>query len=619
VELPARIGKYAVERLLGEGGFGRVYLARHPELGVTVAVKLLHRPMAGDLHEAVLQARLDHPGIVRVLDADRADERAFIVMEYLPGGSLEERLASGALEAEAVLRLGRELAAALAHAHARGVVHRDLKPANVLFDARGRAKVADFGLARLVGEGVHHTRLAGTVAYLSPEQLQGRVSPASDLWALGCILHQALAGAPPFTGAGDYGVMRAIAEQPAPSLTGVAGVPEGLARLVTALLAKDPRARPSAREVAAVLESLSHRTHLLQGGGGATQEWRDWVCFRGGPGRSGCLGPLPAPPWEAAWRRELGAPVFSSPALCGGRVFLGGNDGTLWALELATGEELWRVEGETTAYPSPVAAATVVAAAWGGGEVRALAAENGRELWRAELDTELVASPLLVPGRGLFVADTRGVVYHLAGEDGRVLGRWSSPTGAAVEGAPLWTGEGVVCADMAGGVLAVAPGEERPRWQVRLQGAVEASPAAWGQALLLLEQGGRLWCLEADTGRRRWHLDLGGLAVATPAVEGDQAVVATLGGEVYLVDLARAEVLWRRELPTGVSASPCLQGAWVVVADREGVVRALSREDGEERGSLERGAPIHSSPAAAAGFVVTATSDGEAVALRGQG
>src|SRR5215470_12107573 len=251
-------GRYRLVRPLGGGVAGRVFLARDEVTGAEVAVKLLQAAGRGTpaferfLREAQVWRRAGHPHIVKVLDF--REDLGFFVMEYLAGGTLADRLAGGAhLAAAKVRRLALDVLGALAHAHDRGVVHRDVKPPNIFLDARGVAKLGDFGVAHLLDLGATQTgALIGTLAYMPPEQITGAaVGAEADLYALGVTLFEALTGRRPFLGP-DFVAQHLGETPPAPSelRPELAGWDAPLA----ALLAKDPAARPaSAGEVADAL------------------------------------------------------------------------------------------------------------------------------------------------------------------------------------------------------------------------------------------------------------------------------------------------------------------------------------------------------------------------------
>jgi serine/threonine-protein kinase len=199
-------GRYRLDRPLGHGGMATVFLARDEELDRPVAIKLLAEHLAGDsafrerfLREARLAARLSHPNVVSVYDAGEAEDgRPYIVMEYVPGTTLAE---VGRLPAGEAVALVLQACDGLAHAHDAGLVHRDVKPQNLLLRDDGVLKVADFGIAR-AAETTALTQVGtvlGTAAYLSPEQALGEhVTPATDVYALGAVLYELLAGRPPY-------------------------------------------------------------------------------------------------------------------------------------------------------------------------------------------------------------------------------------------------------------------------------------------------------------------------------------------------------------------------------------------------------------------------------------
>jgi serine/threonine-protein kinase len=269
-----RLGPYRLDRELGRGAMGRVYLAHDTETGQEVAVKTLALAREFDGYalqearqrfhrEAEAARRLQHPDIVRVLRTGEERGIAYIAMERLTGHDLSQHLRAGSLLPMAtVVAIGTRVATALAHAHALGVVHRDIKPANVMIDlTRGQVKVTDFGIARLSGASRTRTGLIlGSPSYMSPEQIAGREADGrSDLYALGVLMFHMLTGDLPLSGHTMTELMAAIANQPAPDVRSLRpSVPEALADVLGILLDKRPELRyPDGLELATDLHLIS--------------------------------------------------------------------------------------------------------------------------------------------------------------------------------------------------------------------------------------------------------------------------------------------------------------------------------------------------------------------------
>jgi eukaryotic-like serine/threonine-protein kinase len=244
--------RYALEQPLGGGAMGSVWLAHDLELERKVAVKVLAKDAdrARFEREAHAVAGLSHPNICQLYDYGESDRGPYMVLEYLPGGTLEDRLAAGRpLPDEQAFRVAAELAAGLAHAHGRGLVHRDLKPSNILFDGEGRAKIADFGIARIEGGGAltEAGTVLGTAAYLSPEQAAGEpATPASDVYSFGVIVFRMLTGRTPFVSNRAMELVRMHRDEQPPTVEEFrTDAPPVLAGLTLAALAKTARERPA--------------------------------------------------------------------------------------------------------------------------------------------------------------------------------------------------------------------------------------------------------------------------------------------------------------------------------------------------------------------------------------
>jgi serine/threonine-protein kinase len=251
MSLPPSIAHFRITAKLGEGGMGEVYRATDTKLGRNVAIKVISAAFASDAsrmarfaREAQVLAALNHPNIAAIYGV----EENALVLELVEGPTLAERIAQGPMPVEEALPVARQIADALEYAHERGVIHRDLKPANIKLTAQGRAKVLDFGLAKLTEQGqegatalTQTMSIAGTPGYLAPEQLQGKPADArSDIFAFGCVLYELLSGRRAFPGGTLAASLASTAMvEPKP----IEGAPNELEKLVRRCLRKDPARR----------------------------------------------------------------------------------------------------------------------------------------------------------------------------------------------------------------------------------------------------------------------------------------------------------------------------------------------------------------------------------------
>ena len=283
--LPAgtRLGAYEIVARLGAGGMGEVYLANDMRLGRRVALKVLPPALAGDddrrrrlEREAQAAAKLNHPNIVTLFSFEHADAIAFLTMEYVEGDSLASHIVAAGMPLNRMLPIAIAIADAVAAAHRAGIVHRDLKPANVMLTAPGsRPKVLDFGLARFQGVVADPAaatgtapisdlgRIVGTIAYMSPEQAEGRETDArSDIFSLGVMLFEMATGRRPFVGDSSLSVISSILRDTPPTVSDVKpGLPVEFARIVRRCLQKDPDRRyQTAVDLRNALEELKQDT-----------------------------------------------------------------------------------------------------------------------------------------------------------------------------------------------------------------------------------------------------------------------------------------------------------------------------------------------------------------------
>ena len=281
-EIGEQIGNYTVTEALGYGGMGIVYRVKHATLDRTYALKMLlpdlvaDDPEAGELflREARLASRIRHPNIVDVFDFGYAKRRPYLVMELIAGKSLHERLLrEHALQPAEVISIARQLASALAAAHAAGVIHADLKPSNVLVSPDGTVKLLDFGLARALGDRADQDDcVRGTPAYISPEQIRGSVAgEQSDQYGLATTLFHLLAGAPPFDHDDVQETCKLHLHSPPPPVSSKFGpLPPRLVALIARCLEKQPANRfPDMRAVATALSEIDEVANR--------SDWTRWL------------------------------------------------------------------------------------------------------------------------------------------------------------------------------------------------------------------------------------------------------------------------------------------------------------------------------------------------------
>jgi hypothetical protein len=275
------LGRYRLERMLGAGGFGVVWLAHDERLERDVAVKLIPREDgAGGAtraeREAQAAARLNHPGVVTLYELDHDEHSTYLVSELVRGRTFAELARAGALSDSDVARIGAALCDALAHAHARGVIHRDVKPQNVMVLAEpaagaGFAKLADFGVAHLAsGDMLTRTGdVVGTLAYMAPEQAEGlRVTPAADVYSLALMLYEGWTGVNPVRGHGPAATARRLGHRLPSIAERRADLPYELCDVVDACLDPDPLSRPP---IEALAEALARAEPELSDEGGLVE------------------------------------------------------------------------------------------------------------------------------------------------------------------------------------------------------------------------------------------------------------------------------------------------------------------------------------------------------------
>jgi serine/threonine-protein kinase len=285
IEPQGHIGRFDIRRSLGAGGMGEIFEAYDTELHRTVAIKVLASKYVEDeamnqrfLREARMASQLNHPNIATIYEIGEAVGNPYIVMEYVEGETLADRLADGPLDLATIIEVGEQAAEALSEAHERGVAHRDIKPSNIMITDRGKVKVLDFGLAKplpLVDRARSKTKLTesgvllGTVNYMSPEQATGRgeITHLTDIFSLGVVLYEVTTGRLPFEGDTYFQTIEAISKRsPSPVKKHRKDAPDALVSIIEQMLKKNPADRY--QSAALIAQDLCRIRDQVSGGRG---------------------------------------------------------------------------------------------------------------------------------------------------------------------------------------------------------------------------------------------------------------------------------------------------------------------------------------------------------------
>ncbi len=315
--------RYVLEELLGQGGMSAVYKATDPNLQRVVAVKMIHPHLSGNQEfvqrfesEAAAVAQLRHPNIIQVYDFDNDEGTYYMVLEFVPGETLQERLkrlndAGRKMPPKVAVKYAQEVCEAVEYAHQRDMIHRDIKPANIMLNVQGHAILMDFGIAKIVG-GQQHTAtgaVIGTALYMSPEQIRGmKIDGRSDVYSIGVTLFEMVSGHPPFEADSAMSLMMMHVNDPIPDLRQIqSNVPPGLIAVIEKALAKDRDERfQSAAEMARALgDALSDRRGAAASAAGAVTPLAPDATYVESP--TAVAGSAAAPPSDATYVESAAA------------------------------------------------------------------------------------------------------------------------------------------------------------------------------------------------------------------------------------------------------------------------------------------------------------------------
>ncbi|MGI5127886.1 PQQ-binding-like beta-propeller repeat protein [Pseudonocardia sp. CA-107938] len=663
-----RFGPYRLEAVIGRGGMGEVFRAYDTSRDRVVAIKRLPRELAADpvyrtrfQRESALVANLHEPHVIPIHDYGEIDGQLFIDMRLVEGPDLAAALRSTPMSVQRAVDVISQIADALDAAHAAGLVHRDVKPSNILLvggaattgaGERGVAYLVDFGIARAVdGPTLSHAGLvAGSIGYMAPERFTGEDWDLRvDVYSLACVLHECLVGHRPFPTVSLPSAMHAHITTPPPRPSREReGLDPRFDDVIATGMAKDPDQRyPSAGALAAAARDLltspsvterippdavaswpttpirppdaapspppppPSRRRMLQVASGVAALAALGAGTWGGLRVSGVL------PGRGPWAFRTGDKVYSSPLVAAGVVYVGSNDGLLYALDAGDGGQLWSyaAAGAITSSPaldggvvyvgsddrrlhavdaatgagrwtvptgvihsSPAVADGIVVVGTRNDAVIAVDAATGRSRWRFAGDDWFNSSPRIAGGI-VYIGCRDRNVYAVDLATGRE--RWRSPTGSSVDSSAAVSGDTVHIGGDDGRVRALSAVSGAPVWEFAAGAGVVSSPRIDRGVLFVGCDDAVLYALEQDTGRERWRYRTGGGIRSSPAVVDGVVYVGSQDRFLHAVDALTGAVRWRFPMPAPVDdSSPAVADGLVFVGCLDGTVYAVDAATG---------------------------------------
>jgi serine/threonine-protein kinase len=781
-----QLGSYRLTRLLGQGGFADVYLGEHIYLKTRAAVKVLQTRLSNEsdlesfLNEARTIAHLSHPNIVRVLDFGVADETLFLVTDYAPNGTLRQRHPKGIpLPMTTIIPYVKHISNALQYAHNRKLIHRDVKPENILLGARNEVLLSDFGIA-LIAQSSRHQNMedvVGTVAYMSPEQIQGKPRAASDQYSLGLVVYEWLSGDRPFQGTFTELCTQHMFAPPPPLREKVPTIDPAIEQVVTIALAKDPKQRfvnitafanaleqaangqrvpptepadrslvistpplirqtpgskaealvralseteaarleptvhsedlPASRQAPsskaeALMRALSEtevarleptvhsedlpasrqasgqrpqalarglrdteevrlepterahglpfsfrrvptlalrpilqesprnvaspslqkrrpntRSSLLVGGGVAL------ILFLVGfliirlipfvPSWASPVTPTPSPDQIVPkWAFPTGDVVDSSPTVANGVVYVGSNDGKVYAIDANTGQQKWAFATHNIVYSSPMVVNGVVYVGSNDGKVYALDASTGQQKWAFATNGNVDSSPTVVNGV-VYVGSHDNNVYAIDANTGQF--KWAFHTGDAVWSSPTVVDGVVYVGSDDHDVYAIDASTGQEKWTFRTGDGAPSSPTVVGGVVYFGSSDRNVYALDASTGQQRWVVPIGDGAPSSLRVVDGVLYFGSHDHNVYALDASTGQQKWT--FPTGdvVEASPRVVDGVLYVGSNDGKVYALDASTGQEKWTFHTGSAVDSSSIVVNGVLYVGSRDHSVYAL----
>jgi outer membrane protein assembly factor BamB len=636
------LGNYQVLQLLGRGGFADVYLGRHIHLETQAAIKVLHAQLINEeiehfRQEARTVARLEHPNIVHILDFGVQNGIPFLVMNYAPNGTLRQRHPRGSrVPLPVVVAYVQQVASALQYAHNRHVIHRDIKPDNLLIGANQQILLSDFGIARIAPDthSLHTHELAGTIAYMAPEQIDGHPGPASDQYALAVLIYEWLSGVRPFDGGSFTELAFKHSVKPVPPLR--EKVPE-LSPIVEAViltaLKKGPHQRfASIQDFACALEQASQQEQDPQVVGPGLTSLPDEPAFplasphpppvsaevailpgQMAPLSEGNLTPIP-PDLSAVAPLSVSIPIaparkdaifaqsssLSAQSILSRRVVVSGLVGLAAAVSTGVGF-IWLNNARATS--SSFVSPTVKAVSSPhnskpnpaiNSSITSSGSMFGSDLQHTHfVSNEKLLSPTTVAWLALY---------------------WDASTGGGISSSPSVANSVIYTGSSDGMLYAFNATTGSTLWKFSTGRQINSSPAVTRTAVYFGSQDSKIYAVDIQ-GRQLWSVLTGDMIDSSPTVANGIVYIGSNDYNLYALDATSGKILWTRNTRYFIRSSPAVSNRIVYIGSPDTQLYALDVITGSLLWSVSTGDFINSSPAVANGIVYIGSNDSKLYAF----
>jgi eukaryotic-like serine/threonine-protein kinase len=629
-----QFGNYRLLRLIGAGGFAEVYLAERLNLGTQVAIKVLHTQLVEtDIdafrREAHTIARLQHPHIIRILDFNIENSTPFLVMDYASGGTMRERYPRGtSVPLPIIVSSTQQIADALQYAHNEKIIHRDIKPENILLDEHDDVLLSDFGIS-LATEDTYFQMpqdIIGTAAYMSPEQIQGQLQPASDQYSLGIVVYEWLGGTCPFEGSRTEVWSQHMYEPPPPLREKVPSICPEIEYVVMTALHKDPKQR--FRNVCAFANALQQAYQVGKTRTASSSYLQiDQISSVTQPGPAQPIAPthqtdntVPAKPpsdgkpqgGSQKWTFETRGPVYSSPTVVNGVVYVGSNDHKLYALDASSGQKLWFFRAGHRVESSPKVVNGMVYFGSNDHKLYALDASSGKRKWSFLTGKAVYSSPTVVNGIVYFGSEDRSL-YALDARSGQKL--WSFRSGHAVYSSPTVANDVVYFSSDDHNLYALDARSGQKLWSFFPGDFVISSPIVVNGVVYFCSQGRNLYALNAASGRQKWSFRSGNALFSAPTVANGVVYCGSTDGSLYALNAASGRQKWSFRTGDALFSAPTVVSDVVYFGSHDGNLYALDAASGNKIWSFPIGNVMLSSPTVDNGVVYVGSQAGKLYAI----